>query len=222
MLDVERGVDVDPARQQLLDVPPTLVVPRSRRVAVRELIHQQQGWVACDGAVEVELLEPGAAVLQGPAGEDFEALDQAGGLRPPMGLHDADHHVESVGPLRLGRLQHAEGLADTGRRPEENLQLAAKLPIPLVLEPAEQGIGIGAGSGHDRKLRPACVPASRGKRVILSDAKEVMPAYGSFASLRMTVHAPVQRARPNESSARLSSNTFTRGSPRTPNCRPSV
>ena len=98
VLDVERGVDVDPAGEQLLDVLPPLGVAGAGHVGVRQLVHQQEGGVPRDGGVEVELLEHGVPRYStGRLGIRSRSLQQGRGLRAPVRLHHADHHVESLG-----------------------------------------------------------------------------------------------------------------------------
>ncbi len=42
-----------------------------------------------------------------------------------MGLDDAGDDIDAFGPLAAAHGQHFEGLADTGRRTEKNLEPAA-------------------------------------------------------------------------------------------------
>ena len=104
VLDVDGGVDVDAGGEQLLDVLPALGVARAGDVGVGQLVDQQQGRVAGERRVEVELLERRAPVLELPAGQDCSSpSSRRAGLRPAVGLHDADHDVEAVRALRRGR-----------------------------------------------------------------------------------------------------------------------
>ena len=57
VLDVERGVDIDAVRQQLLDVEIALGVAAARRVGVGELVDQHELRMAREDGVEVHLLE---------------------------------------------------------------------------------------------------------------------------------------------------------------------
>ncbi len=127
MLDVERGVDVDAGGEQLLDVEVALGVAAAGRVAVRELVDQHQLGTARQDGVEIHLVERAALVVDAPARDGREPDDQRLGLAPSMRLDDADGDIDALAPLGLRRLQHLEGLADAGRRPQEDLQLAATL-----------------------------------------------------------------------------------------------
>ena len=107
VLDVERGVDVDARVEQLLHVLPALGVARARGVGVGELVEQEEGGLAGEGGVEVELAEAHAPVLDLPRREPLQPLDQGGGLRPPVRLHPADDDVDALGRLRARRVSIA-------------------------------------------------------------------------------------------------------------------
>ena len=53
----------------------------------------------------------------------------ARGLRAPVGLDDADDHIDPLASRLLGARKHGVGLADARRRPEKDLQLAARLSL---------------------------------------------------------------------------------------------
>src|SRR5258705_186784 len=50
--------------------------------------------------------------------KDLEALDELGRVGAPVGLDDADDDIAAGLGLDVGVLQHAVGLADSGRHPE--------------------------------------------------------------------------------------------------------
>ena len=58
MLDVDRGVDVDPVVEQLFDVEITLGMAAAWRVGMGKLVDQHDLRVAGDNGVEIHLLEP--------------------------------------------------------------------------------------------------------------------------------------------------------------------
>ena len=58
------------------------------------------------------------------AREDFKALQQRLGLRPPVGLDHADHDIGAGLPLGVRALQHLVGLADAGGGADEDLEPA--------------------------------------------------------------------------------------------------
>jgi hypothetical protein len=58
------------------------------------------------------------------ARDDLEALEQRLGFLPSMRLDDTDDDVIAVLPAGARLLQHLVGLADAGRRADEDLQLA--------------------------------------------------------------------------------------------------
>ncbi len=151
VLDVERGVDVDAGGEQLLDVEVALGMAAAGRVGVRKLVDQHQLGTARQDGVEVHLLERAALVVDAPARDELEPGDQRFGLAPSMRLDDTDGDIGALAPLGLRRFQHLEGLADPGRRAQEDLQLAAA----LARNGLEQRLGRGAlvtvgsvGRGH--------------------------------------------------------------------------
>ena len=160
MLDVERRDDVDAGVEQLLDVLPALLVARARDVRVRELVDERDLRLAGEDRVDVHLLERRAAVLDRSPRDDLEVADLLGGLRPAVGLDEADD--------------------DVGRRAR-------------------------AGAGPRRASRRSCRRPGRRRG-------------------RCGAGPLAMRERPTargSSSARLSSSTFTPGSPRNPSERPS-
>ena len=148
MLDVDGGVDVDAGGEQLLDVLPALGVAGAGGVGVRQLVDQQQRGMAGEGAVEVELLEDRAAIVERLPGQDLQALEQAGRLRAAVGLDDPDRDVEAFRALGARRLEHREGLPHAGGGAEEDLELPAPGPGRCRLDAGEQRVGIGSPGGH--------------------------------------------------------------------------
>ena len=93
-----------------------------------------------------------SAVLDDYGGKDFEPLEQPGGLGAAVGLDDADHHVEALGPFGARRLQHGVGLPDARRGAEEHLELAPPRPGLFVVDAAEEGLGVRSLVSHEWKL----------------------------------------------------------------------
>ncbi len=148
VLDVQRGVHVDPGVEQLLDVLPALGVAGARRVGVGQLVEQQHLRAAGERGVEVELRERHAAILERAQRQDLEALEQARGLGASMGLDHADHRViAGVQPL-AGLEQHRIGLADSRGGAEEDLEAGARRALLLVRQALDQPVGVGAGFVH--------------------------------------------------------------------------
>ena len=126
VLDVDGRPDGDAPVQELLDVLPALRVPRAGRVGMGQLIDDRDRRMPRDQAVEVELLEDDAPVLDPPQGQQLDPLDEDLRLRSAMGLDRARDDVEALGLGRSGLLQHGIGLPHAGRHPEEYLQLRAR------------------------------------------------------------------------------------------------
>ena len=124
VLNVDRGVDVDAAVQQLFHVEIAFGVTAARCIGVRQLIDENDLRPPRDDGVEIHLLEALAFVRNAPAGHDFKTLQQRFGLFASVGLHDADDNVVAVLLSGPGLLQHFIGFADTRRGTHEDLELA--------------------------------------------------------------------------------------------------
>src|SRR5271157_5771821 len=109
-----------------------------------------------------------------------------------MGFDPANYDVHTLGTTGTGRLKHRIGLANPGRRAEKHLELAARAPCFLLAHPREQLVGVGT------------------------------PGLGHCRFRRPIVGGTAAYFSANRSSARLSSSTLTRGSPRKPSVRPSA
>ena len=123
VLHVDGGDHVDAGVEQLGDVLPALLVPRSRHVGVRELVDQRDLRLAGEHRVDVHLLEERAPVLKALPRDDLEPVDQGGGLRPAVRLRERDDDVRPpfLPPVTLG--EHGKRLAHPGRRPQVDAEL---------------------------------------------------------------------------------------------------
>ena len=93
-------------------------------VGVREFVDQHDLRPAGDDGVEVHFVEPLALVFEPPARHDFQTFQQRFGFAAAVGLDDADDDVVAVLLAGMGLLQHLVGLADAGRRADEDAKLA--------------------------------------------------------------------------------------------------
>ena len=125
VLDVERGQDVDPGGEDVLDVLPALRVPGSGCVGVGELVDDDHRGTAGEHGVDVEFGERHPAVGELAAGEDLEPLDEGGGLGPAVGLDQPDDHVGAPVGAAVRLTEHGEGLADAGCGTQVDPQLSA-------------------------------------------------------------------------------------------------
>ena len=89
-----------------------------------------------------------AAIVDLPAGQDLQPVEQGFGVAPPVGLDDADDDIDLFPPLVVGGLQHGEGLADAGGGAEKDLQPPAPLPVGLGQERFGRGAVVAVGIGH--------------------------------------------------------------------------
>ena len=143
VLHVERGVDIDAGIEQFEHVLPALAVPAAGGVGMGQLIHENEPRLPRQRGVEVELLQYAALVVDCTTRKDGEALGQARGLAPAMGLDHADHDVHPLGLTRARGLEHGVGFSHARGRAKEQFQPAALLPRLLVAEFGEESIRIG-------------------------------------------------------------------------------
>ena len=76
--------------------------------------------------VDVELGQRGATVVEGPARQHLEPVEQRGGARPAVGLDQPDDDVRAAGRAAVRLPEHGVGLADPRRRTQVDPQLAAR------------------------------------------------------------------------------------------------
>src|SRR5262245_2352027 len=142
MLDVHRGVDVDPGIQQLLNVLVAFGVTAAGDVGVSKLVDQQQLWPALEGGIEIELAQDAVDVDDRLAWQNLQALQQSLRLLSPVRLGHADDNVYSLLHLGARRLQHLVGLADTGRGANEDFE-PANTAFFLASSLGKEGLGRG-------------------------------------------------------------------------------
>ncbi len=131
VLDIDRGEDVDPGRQQLLNVLPALGVPAARGIAVGQFVHQYQLGLGLEQAVEVHFLQQYATVFRTHQGLLGQPAQQGFGLGAAVGLHHPGKHLDPLAQLAMGRLEHGVGLANPGGGAQEHLEPAAAVPWQL-------------------------------------------------------------------------------------------
>ena len=151
VLHVHRGEDVDARGQQFLDVLPALRVARAGHVRVRQFVDQHQPRPPLERRIDIEFRQCLATVVDAPARQDVETVQQGLGLGPAVGLDEADQRPVAGVELARGR-QHGVGLAHAGRRTEINAQLAARGAPLLLLYLGKQGVRVAprfvAGDVH--------------------------------------------------------------------------
>ena len=138
-----------PAVEQFLDVVPAFGMARAFGVGVRELVDQDQRRAALERAVEVELADLRAAILDDPWRQNFEAFQQRGRFGAAVRFDHADHHIASLGALFARFREHGVGLADAGGGAEEDFEPAAAAFRFLALDLGEQRVGIWALFDHN-------------------------------------------------------------------------
>ena len=130
VLDVDRGVDVDAAVEQLFDIEIAFRVAAAQRVGVSKFIDKGELGAARNDRVEVHLVERLPAVIDVLARDDFKAVEQRLGLLAAMRLDHPDDDIRAVLLFGARALQHLVGLADAGRSADENLQPADAFLLP--------------------------------------------------------------------------------------------
>ena len=129
MLDVERRIDVDAAREQFLHIHIAFGMTAAGRVGMRQFVDQDETGTPRNDGVNVHFIENAALVVDRPTRHHLQAIDQRLGFLAAVSLDDADDDIDPVGFARMGRGQHFKGLADTGRCTQKNFQAAAGFPL---------------------------------------------------------------------------------------------
>lgn len=122
MLDVDRCVDVDSRRQQLLDVLPALGVAAAGNVAVGQFVDQGQRRRVGEETVEVHFLQFHPSILEAAQRLLRHACEEGLGFRPRVGLDHPGAQFHALAQLGLGGLQHGEGLAHPGAAPRKTFR----------------------------------------------------------------------------------------------------
>ena len=140
MLDIDGGVDIDTGIEQFLDILIAFGVAAAGRVGVGEFIDQNERWPPFQYGVDVHLAQPMAHMVDRTSGNDLMPHEQRLGLLATVGLHDANHDIDSgLAPLHpVG--QHFISLAHAGRRAKKYLEAATTFLRRLT----QEGFGISA------------------------------------------------------------------------------
>ena len=118
---------------------------RAGRVAVGELVDQQNFRVLLQRAIKIKLRQPLVAVTPLNAGELRQAGEQCGGLWAAMRLHPTrTHRVPSLQRL-LRSAEHGVGFSNAGAGTEIDAQFAALRSPRLGLHLGQQIVRIGPG-----------------------------------------------------------------------------
>ena len=107
-----------------------LALPRARHVGVGELVDERDLGPAGQHRVEVHLLERRAPVGDPGPRDDLQAVDQRGGVLPPVRLHERDDDVGAALHPPVPLAEHGEGLPDARRRAQVDPELAAAVVEP--------------------------------------------------------------------------------------------
>ncbi len=89
-----------------------------------QFVHQHQGRAGREQAVEVHFFEHDAAIFRTHQRLLYQAAEQCFGFGTTVGFHHSGDDFHALTQLGVGRLQHGVGLADTGRRTQEDLEPA--------------------------------------------------------------------------------------------------
>ena len=121
VLDVNGGKHVDAGFQQLFDVLPAFRMTGAGRVAVRQLIDQDQRRAAGQGAVKVKLFNVAPAVGEAALGQGAEPLKHRRRLFTPVGFRHANQNIQPLGAQPLRFRQHRPGFPHPRAGAEKNL-----------------------------------------------------------------------------------------------------
>ena len=113
---------------------------------MRQLIDEQNGRMARERRIQIELLAHDAAVTHRQGRQPLQAFEQPLGLDATVRLDIADDHIGAGGAQAPRGLQHGVGLADAGGGAEEDAQTPALGAGLLGLDVSEELIRIGPTS----------------------------------------------------------------------------
>ena len=167
VLDVHRRDDRDARCHELLDVLPSLLVPRAGDVRVRQLVHERDVGLASEDGVHVHLLEGAVAVGDPSPRNHLEVGDLGGGLRSSVRLDETHDDVLAVVAPAAALVEHGERLSDSCRGSQVEPELSAlhghSLPYARSASSARfSSRTFTAGSPRKPRPRPAvCSSTSR-------------------------------------------------------------
>ena len=189
MLHVQRREDINTGGEQFPDILPTLGMAAARGVGVRKLVDQRERRPARENGVDVHLRQGSALIFDLLLGNDLKVLDQCLRLGAAVGLYDANQDIDPSGFSSATLGQHLEGLADTGRGAEENLETATALLRGFAqkgLRGRSVAIGPSVHLADLRSRRSSCRLSSS----TLTCASPKMPSVASYDRPRDEIIAP--------------------------------
>ena len=110
--------------EDVLNVLVSLGVFAAGDVGVGQLIDDRNLRMTGDDGIDIHFLDDDLVVFDFSPGDDFEAVDQFGGLSAAVGFDEADDDVDFLSLEALGLLEHAISFADTGTVAQVDLQAA--------------------------------------------------------------------------------------------------
>ncbi len=128
MLDIDCRVDVNAGAEQFFDIQIAFRMPRSRRIAVRQLVDEDQRRPARQDGVDIHLREFAALIGDAAPRDCLQAFEQCFGFLAAMGFDNANDDIDTHRPSAAGGLEHLVSLADAWRRTQENPKLAPFSP----------------------------------------------------------------------------------------------
>ena len=156
VLNVDGRPDPNAGFEQLFYVLPTLGMTRRRfaadEIRVSKLIDEEDGGVASQRGVQIELPAHDSAITDFHVGKSLESFEQPLRLNATVRLNVTDHDIGSAGPDAPRRLQHCVGFTYAGCRAKENPEAPALGARLFGLNVGEQLIRIGPLIGHFRKV----------------------------------------------------------------------
>ncbi|MBT1174094.1 hypothetical protein JS530_00935 [Bifidobacterium sp. LC6] len=120
VLHVDGGDHVDAGIEQVQDILPALLVHRSGRVGVGELVDERHLRMPFDDLEQVHLLEPHATVAQPAPRHHLEPFGGLGRGGAPVGLQQGDDHVLAVLLQAMPLPEHRARLAHAWRGAQQH------------------------------------------------------------------------------------------------------
>jgi hypothetical protein len=151
VLDVERGVYVDPVLEQIVDIMIAFWMARPRGIGMCQLVNHGQLRMPGEDGVDIHFGDPLSANLHLMPGYDLQGAKQSFSFDSAVGFDETYNHVHAL-DLSLARcLEHGIRFPHAGRVPEEDLESAA-FPLQLLgFHMGEKFVRVRlGGAGHAR------------------------------------------------------------------------
>jgi hypothetical protein len=125
VLDVQRGINVDPGLQQFVHILPPLQVTGTRGIRMSQFIDKDQGGISFQRGIDIEFGKIDPFVGNYFSREEFQAFEERFGFGSLVSFDIPGYNIQAFFFAMARGLQHGIGFSDTGHGAEKDLELAA-------------------------------------------------------------------------------------------------